>query len=623
MSDTFYLISNASADIYPNTLTKFTNNFGQNPLSLNPEHNWQIGLEEIFLHPRFPNIPLLPSNAPHIRIYVKSIIAKEAEELQIPLTKFHESMSYIPISLPYKHYTPLSLMEKINKLLPVDLKKIIRFTVTKTKKTHIIWLRSEKEDASEYFILIQFKLAIMLGIIKEHLIKTDGWDSNTAILSNQEYVLYASEKLLKVNAEAKGMTAFSFKEITLKPIIPKVIKVEIDHVQPIAENDTHVCIISRHTINMVNPYLHYVRFDNPLYLTLSSSIINEFTVRLLDQNNQQLKLDVSLPTILKMNLRKYEQSNSEFNIVIDSTKKNVSHPQNRGNDFCITLSPPIHLDDDYMCSINSISYSTYFKTLPIPPKEAYIKATKKVLNEIIEIKVPFNPKNKTFFSIQDVLDVLNENCTIPENHPDAKLMIHPALNSRFAAFVLVTEEQTGMSHVSVLGFPNTVYDLPHELIPVLGQMETETIVNNAESHINEGHTKRWTFTLDAEVKENNLVKCHKREFLHPPDVISLVPQEIFIYCDWINPIQIADTQANLLQIVPVRSDMNNKHKYVTEVMERPTWAQVRTRTLNKLCFKLMRSDGTEIGFQNEKDGVIITLTFKKMSQANNNNVVFF
>lgn len=590
MTDHFYLISNASTGIYPNTLTKFTNHFGENPLTLSNQVQWQIGLESIFIHPRFTNIPMVHKSTPHIKIF--------------PSNEYTDQTPYISIRLPYKHYTPHTLIDTINE--HIKSKNALGanfsgFIVTNknrlslqmdlsnmTNEEKIKHMRVKFAPILNNPVLVHGDLATLLGIDRV---------GRERERDKKDYVRFLPEKI--------------HFDIKLKELRPKVIKVEIDNVQPVIQNDSHAYILSYHTLNMLNTHLHHVEFDNPLYLTLTTSVINEFTVRLLDENNRQLELSPSLPTILKMNIRPLNEGTGEFNIVIDSTKRNPNYPNNTGTDFCFNLAPILQLDDDYICCINSISYSTFFKTLPIPEKEQYIKIIRETAEGgIFNITLPFNPKKKPCFNIQDVLNILNEDCLIPDNFPHAKHIQHPMLESRCAKFVL--EEVGGISFVNIGGFPDITYDLPHELISILGEKNDEDMSVD---------TNRWVFKLDTPTEIDGL---YKKKFVHPPDIISLIPITLFIYADFIQPIMVGDTQVNLLQIIPVRSEAidGSKNKYVTEAIKRPNWTQVRLRTLDKLSFKIMRSDGKPINFHNDRDGVIITLTFKRKVRTANHNVMF-
>lgn len=642
-TDHFYLVSNASTGTYRNSLTRFTNHFGQTPLTFNSQDKYQIGLTDIFLHPRYSNIPILPSSVPHIRLYLKSNIYKTAQQHEVP----HRIYNYTPctpIDIPYKKYTPISLIESIDDCLkaippyPGSSRIPIAFNIAENGQTFTIKtlpfrvtsevvIRNNNQPTTqniidvvdEFFIWFHHKIAITLGLLDANGKLKDTKNMTSRVINNELYYGYFKNP-------SKDETLINYKVEDLFNNIPKIIKVEINHVQPIAVNNSYAHILAYHTLNMVNSHLHYMQFDHPLYLTLTSSHINEFTVRLLDENNNQLKLDASLPTILKMNIRKYDEISGEFNIIIDSTKKNPDYPDNTGNDFCINLVPPIQLDDDYICSINSITYATFFKTLPIPSNESYIKVIKPVVQSLpslvpgstqtlhttIEFVAPFNPLKKPLFSIQDVLTVLNECCKVPDDYPNASKFQHSALDKGCASFALVTLP-SGKSLVNVGGFLNTTYDLPYELITVLGEIK-----NNENENKN-----RWVFQLDEKIP--GLPNFGKRSFVHPPDIISLIPQTLWIYTDFIQPIQVGDGQANLLQIVPVKSDNidSNRNKYLTETIERPHWSQIRTRTLDKLRFKILRSDGRPIGFEKPEDGVIISLTFKKLPQQTRNNMFYF
>jgi hypothetical protein len=534
---------------------------------------------------------------------------------------FDSKTKYIPIYLPYKQYTSTTLIETIQQCLLEEgslIHQYVAFTLSEngtqfsikksTFPSPTIFAADKTAWVEEYFPCIHAELAVLLGLVNE---ETGLCDSQVEkrVLNNHNY--YWFHEFGYVYQHVTETKKFNIK---LKENLPKIIKVEINHVQPVAENNSHVRILSYHALNMINSHLHYVQCNNPHYLTLSSNHINEFTIRLLDENNTQLKLDASLPTILKMNLRKYEESTGEFNVIIDSTKKNAYYPSNSGSDFCVNLTPPIQLEDDYVCSISSISYATYFKTLPISPKESYIKVRRRILGRVLaEFIAPFNPLKKPLFSIQDVLDVLNENCKVPGDHPQVAFFQHDMLEKGCASFALITQA-TGKSFVSVGGYLNTTYDLPQELKLILGESEVSD---------HRDTSSRWVFELNESIAGHK--NFGKRHFANPPDFISLIPQTLWIYSDIIQPVQVGDSQTNLLQIVPVRSDAINRQKniYITEFIERPNWSQVRTRTLNKLRFKILRSDGKAIGFEKENDGVIISLNFRKMPQTKNNNLFYF
>lgn len=604
MNECFYLVSNASTSIYNNTLSKFTNHFGGNPLLLNAQDKYQVGLDEIYIHSKFSNIPVLPKNVPHIRIYKRSLL----ENTDKNNVNIDVSLENYQIILPYQHYTPITLTETINSIITNNtdnFPKVIK-TFSSRNLLKVASLKINGEVKNDYMVFFHHKLAVRLGIMKDiPLVKNDLPASLAPFLIRVAKHFYYPF----IERYASNNT-----EMTLQENIPKLIKVEINHVQPLIENGSYKHILSHHALNKVNSNVHHQQFYFPLYLTLSMDRINEFSVRLLDENDKQLKLEPNLPTILKMSLRKFDEEANEFNIVIDSTKKDPHHPNNTGSDFSFTLSPPIQLDDDYVCSINSVSYSTYFKTLPVPIKDRYILISRQLSDKTVDImKIRFNSKNRPFFSIQDVINVLNDDLIIPSEHPQSHILRHPILEKNCAKFILETNE-TGRSTISILGFQNTTFDLPAELIPILGSMTIDTLPN---SH------NRWVFNLDIPVEKNNEIVAYKRTFLHPPDVLTLIPQTIWIYGDFVQPVLCGDSQTTLLGILPVKLDAINRHKnqYITELIERPNWCQVRTRSLHKLSFKLLRSDGREIGFEKDDDGVIISLTFRR-KQPKSNNVMF-
>lgn len=609
MGETFYLISNASTQIYKNTLTKFTNHFGDNPLTFNSEETWQVGLESFFLHPRFPNIPVLDADVPHLRIYHR-------DDLDITGI-IDEQTRHVPICLPYFQYSPTGLILQINRMikdLELGLENELMFLfpivgeMTRNNEPVLVDrlkvdIRKEAETHAEAIILlVQVDLAMCLGLVE----RRDLSPANRITLSSADYFIYSSP----ATDEANPIDA-SY-EISLSEQVPKLIKVQIDNVENLVENNSRSSIISYHAVDMISSHTHYKQFNAPMYLTLSSNHINEFTVKLLDEGNNQLKLDASLPTILKMKLRRFEESSGEFHIVVDSSRKNPNHPNNTGTDFCSSITPAIQLEDDYVCGVSSITYSTFFKTVPIPSAEAYIKITRKTAegNVLAEVSIPFNPKQKSLMTIEDIIAVLNDNAYVRRHdHPRSKLFQHQLLDKRCMFFKLASEHN--INYVNIAGLPHTTYDFPLELAKILGE-NVET-VNQDE--------KRWVIFHSTSTSNDLFAK----RFSFPPNIIHLIPQTLFLYTNFTQPVVVGDQQVNLLQIVPVRSNAIERHKnkYITETFERPNWVQIGTRQLSELKFKIMRSDGKQIEFEDKNDGVLITLIFKKMYRPSQVRSLFY
>lgn len=101
MDQPFYIISNASKDIYPhNTLTDFRNRFPKT-LSFNEKDRWEVGIETIGLSSMFRNIHL-PN-----KIDVPSVMVGE---ITIPLPKHRSYRTENPLeddyySLPFDFKT--------------------------------------------------------------------------------------------------------------------------------------------------------------------------------------------------------------------------------------------------------------------------------------------------------------------------------------------------------------------------------------------------------------------------------------------------------------------------------------------------------------------------------------
>lgn len=566
----FYLISNSSTDIYKNTLTKFTNHFGENEINIPHGEVWQISLDSIILHPLFINIPNL-GYVPSFVVYDKGITTLELLD---------DAGLLGSSSLKEQHYTYQILIDSINQL----------FLNMKIKSSELKFELQEVDDklkmkikleGDRYLIGVHHTLALQFGLIS---------DKNDLNVSNSNNVGVRRQKYFFFQNSLIG-EAF----IKLRERIPKLIKVQLSNVESLIENDLHRPIISYHAINMITPQTHYRNFQRPLYLNLSSESIKSLTVTILDEKDEQLQIATNLPTVCHMHLRKMYKNNTEFPIIIDSTKENAHYPLNTGSDFCFTMNPPIHLEQTHLCSISSITFSTKFHNLAIRKNNSYIRVIRVVNKKMVSAQVPFNPENKYFNTVDELITELNANCKLPETHSKAKSLSHPALSGQFLSVVIKKDPVSKSDNVNLLGFNDTFYNLPEEVALVLG----------CRDGIVDG---RFITKLNA-IANSNLSGLR---IMKSPDINAAKPHTLFIYTDFTEPTLVGDQMVNLLHIIPIKYPDSDKNHFVTEEFLRPNWVPVRNNMLNNLKFQILRSNGSPVEFMTKDDGVIITLMFKKM-----------
>lgn len=546
---TIFLLSNASTDIYNNnTLTKFTNHF-ENPINLEQGEKWQIGLQSIFLHPLFPNIPFL-DDKPHIKI---------VDELTV-----HN------IFLPYKRYSSKSLVHQINeRLSEAGLKSKLHFTLNEDSN------KIELNPAENF----QAELSV-----HKHFIKTMGFHR---INQSVDYVTFAISESPR-------------HEVKLSDQIPKIIKVQVSHTADLFESNNQTIFISYHAVNMISPFTHHFFSERPLYLAVTSNPIKDFTVTIVDEHNNQLKLGNNIPTIIQLNMTRSNEESGEFHVVVDSSMKNENYPNNSTADFCFSLNPPIHLSEDYVCSINSITFPTRFRTIFIQNNNFYLMVQRTVDNIIRNVRLPFNQKGMNFLSIEELIEGLNN--TFGATKPDSTYFPPNNVMGTHLLKIFTLEAYGGEKKLHFTGYKNTIYDFPIEIASVLG------LNDKAGKKIG----NRWLIEMNDMESDDPILGMQSFEM--PPNIITLIPQSLFIYTDFTQLVSVGNNETNLLQIVPIRSNVfeREKNQFVTENFDRPNWIQIRTRILNNLRFKILRSDGQLITFDRKDDGIVIVLAFKKM-----------
>lgn len=552
MSKTIILLSNASTDIFKNTLTKFTNRF-EDPINLETGGKWQIGLQSIFLHPFFPNIPFL-NNLPYIKI---------VDELTI-----HD------IFLPYKRYSGKLLVYQINRRLSeAGLRRKLRFTLNENNKIEISPIENFQAELK----------------IHKRFIRTLGFHKTN---QKAEYVTFAIGESLPY-------------EIKLTDQIPKILKIGVSHTTNLFECNDQTTFLSHHAVNMISPFTHYFYNEIPPYLTVASNLINELTVIIADEHNNQLKLGDNIPTIIQLNMIRSDDDSGEFHVVVDSSVKNVNFPNNTSTEFCFSLNPPIHLNENYVCSINSITFPTRFRTISIQTDDLYLSAEKMVNKTVKKIKLPFNRKGINFLSIEELVEGLND--AFKCNEPDANFFssskgISKVMGDHLLKIFMV-ENDNGEKKMYFTGYKDTLFDFPFEVANVLG------ISDKAGQKVG----NRWLIVLNESITSDLTLGIQSFEM--PVDNITLIPQSLFIYTDFTQPVSVGGRETNLLQIVPIRYNVfeREKNQFVTEKFDKPNWIQIRTKTLDNIRFKILRSDGQPITFDRKDDGIVIVLAFKKMN----------
>jgi hypothetical protein len=586
----FYLISNASTDSHPqNTLTNFTNEFPRN--SLSNDVCVEIGLDSIFFNGSFNNAPVINNNEPHIRMY---------QNVTGEITK---STAYKAIRLTLKDYTHDSLRNELNQHFVengadinnlnlsmfnyrLDMEDAIHDFVNKRKQdneglyTVLENFRDKISDHNFFLLKISQDLNVVLAFHTK-LADMMGYcftDKTVKGRFNNETYIFLSESTLFTRTPKFNNS------------IPKYIKIMLTNIECTTINDQQEPIVSYHAINYVKDSMHYMNFVQPHFVKLTTNSINNFTVHILDDQNRQLQVEPAQSTIFKMSLRPYDYLKQQTTLIIDSTKENQYFPNNTKCDFSITLKPPIRLDTRYECALSSITLPTLFNSVPIIENESYVVFGKKNETKWFKIKLNFQ---KRYASLIDFLSDLNKFCYIPRVYPKALEYSLKSLNGQFIHFSLIKNQNNASHKIVVKGIKDVAYDFPREIGSLLGVTLD---------------TPRWKIELDNE--DNS--ESHFTTISVHPNINALIPNNLWLFAEFIEPTLVGGTMCNLLHIIPVTSTvLQSSENYSTVEFERLNWLEISKNVLDNISFQLRTASGSIVKFANPEDGIIFTLVLRR------------
>jgi hypothetical protein len=573
--NSLYLISNASIEAHnKNTLTKFVNVF-EAPLRL-PPGQWQVTLDTIILNPVFANIPL-DINEAHIKLL------KRVEREDVVLASFRLSPQDYTAKSLITEITRQIYLASLGHLVKVNIELPSNESVFKAfrEQTPDFESMSGRENITEYAIFqkrfYKHNSFLRIELLEENLI----FALHASLGKTMGLVKYDSDidEYLYVRESFTCKYPFKFKSI-----LPKYLNIELADVDCNMETN-HRNIISTHALEMIAPNMHYKHFEQAHYGTLTTNVVRNFKVRILDDNYKQLRIGIGQPSILKMNFRQYDINEGSFFLTIKSGKNK--------SDFTHVLQPPIHLDGDYVCALTSITYPARFNHIPLKDNKIYMTRETPDGSTVTIVK-EFNPDNKKISTVYEMIHQINADCSSTNNEEFGSEIIKDKMKS-YLLYINLQENNLagGSTKLHLKGLRHMRYDFPGEIGLLLGQ------VTEAD---------RWQFIV-----EHGTDKEITEQFIPSTPMFNLlVPHNMFLYSNFTDLVYMGGNLTSLMHIVPIRSQAQSN--YATEEVRHLNFIQVRHTSLNNLKFQLLTAAGDPISFERTDDTVSITLKFMRKNK---------
>jgi hypothetical protein len=394
MSDNIlYLLSNASLDSYPdNTLTKFTN---QLPKQINFKQNktWEVGVQSIGLSFKFRNINLPKTKVPSVVVVRYNNTPTDYVELPHAMPNFHlycvqNALQFDLLTLMapeyqthfylqdyyYTYYDIKKFCEKFQLENP-DIKlsfrnKLMKFSIRQDETNDFRWIFLHKSFCETFQFQREFVRKMEMSTVNT---TGNSTDVNFVLLNG----IYMFERPITINSEDyfgyligdytstyNVNSELISKEINVEHnFIPKLIKIQSDIIQPQILNDKHSkdLVVFSPSKQSYNDYFYY-EIESVDYIPILNTSISKIDIKLVDENDNQLKLLSGHSTIIKLQFRKMPFDKRSFNIRITSEANNM-FTQNQPCAFKVQIPISLQLDRSWKVALNSISCPTEFSTL--------------------------------------------------------------------------------------------------------------------------------------------------------------------------------------------------------------------------------------------------------------------
>ena len=175
-------------------------------------------------------------------------------------------------------------------------------------------------------------------------------DQGSIMINEEKYYFYVC------NIGRSGIRLNSDNQ-SLKYDNPKIIKIICENVTNIISNDSYSQMIGLLSIKpeMVNNHLHHT-FKEQQFYKLRHTSNDAFSIELLDEKNEKIRLNEGLPTILDLGIKK--MTSGDINVQIHSSDNHFF--DNSPTNFKVHLSKSLNLNNKYRVALTSITYKNNF-----------------------------------------------------------------------------------------------------------------------------------------------------------------------------------------------------------------------------------------------------------------------
>lgn len=595
MNQPFYVISNASKDVFPNnTLAEFRNIFPKK-LSFPENDKWEVGLEAIGLTSMFRNIYLPKPGVPSIYVVHEEMDSpsfRENIESDV-LLDYHKEMLF-NIEKGARFGTWFEMIDKY--YTKADIYSLCSLINVRCKAFCLFQYDGERIKIS-YQDQYNMNYIGTWVFLHETFVKTFHFNSckmknlqvrpendenaNSKIVSLvqiganfyiEREVNHSGEKYYGYFITKDPLTQYHTAlesdkfNIDENQQLPELIKVQCDIIEPQILNNSYSqdLLVLSADIHYTNRYFFH-EIDKISYIPLLFNDISQIKITLVNENNQLLDLVSGHATIVKIRFRKNKKMIGNFYCRLTS-KANEVYPNNKGNLFTVQLPSSKMLNDEWKVSLNSINLPNNYSTF-LPKKEKalhtliYKTATKPAIAHEFKTNIKYTPSR-----LVSEINIFFVNNNIGRANIDNLGRLVFGLNETGCNFAL------GMDLAKVLGY------------------ETGQVIPNDPNYmfIRPLTTTPKTITFES-----------------PIDCNYFRPNYFIVYSNLVQPSIIGNQYSPILKVVPVL-DSNEPYKLLDfKVRE---FYRIQNTEMTEIRMELRTHDGELVNFLDDEH-VVMNLQF--------------
>lgn len=642
-----YLLSNGSTKYFPeNTLTSFKNKLPFN-LETNQDEKFEVAVQSIGFITNFRNLELpknkeLPSfitfqTKKGVNLITNDQIEKnfENEEFKNNITNQHNF--YFQDEF-YNNNDLEVYFERVNEKTTYS-----NFSLDSENKTLKIEPKNlQKNLKSSYYVMIHPTLINSFGLSTKELIAK--LPKRVEFYSRDEFDPFLKEKLKmrKLNVDNKNFYQFNsqtrgyFNEIlkldsreffinfknenyltflidanekyfvygtkNIEEInFPFYVKVQSSNIVPnILDSNYSSDLICFSPEFKANEQFYFHEFKNKEFSTLNNTILDNFEINLLDENNEKLNLLSGISTFIHLRIRKMYNEDLTFNIRC-SSKIDHENLTNTSYKFKKNLPQTLTLNKNWRMALTSISYPTTFSTFLKDPSTRTITIKKIQTDDAIilhEFKIP----DFINFSRNDLLNIID-------------LFLRKTL----CGSIQIKNDKFSIMWDIGSNYKKYEIEIPIGLLKLLGYdgVYSWALDFDENNQINNQDNRSIKFSIDKTKdssdpnlrikKIENKNNIYELIFNKKMDLTYFHPNYIIIYLNVLNTTLVGGEFMKVLKIFPVK--YNKTTNYTIMEFENKEFIELQNTEIKELEFELRGHDGEFISFQDDKN-VIINLELK-------------